>query len=113
MGALFQRESNSNQPAPVRRWRLKRAILPAAISETAAIRLLAEAESREPPGAGPASPSGLREMIARNRTRLTLSSFNLSTQGDIRFRVPPAYGALSSAGQSACLWNKRSRVRTP
>ncbi len=60
----LQRESNRNQTAPVRRKRLKRAILPAAISDPAVTRCLAEAESREPLNAGSASPSGLREMIA-------------------------------------------------
>jgi len=43
-------ESNSDHgPHVVTRAGVKRAILPAAISDPAVIRLLAEAESREPP----------------------------------------------------------------
>jgi hypothetical protein len=53
---------------------VKRAILPAAISESAASRLLAEAGSREPPRRRRRGRSrkGPREMTIRNRTRLTL-----------------------------------------
>jgi hypothetical protein len=76
-----QCESNRNQTRPARRHWVKRAILPAAISDPAAIRLLAEAESREPLDSGPAGPSGPREMIAWNRTRLTPPSPSLQFQG--------------------------------
>ena len=53
---------------------VKRAILPAAISESAASRLLAEAGSREPPRRRRRGRSlvGPREMTIGNRTRLTL-----------------------------------------
>ena len=46
IGAL-RRESNRDHSASGFGWWLKRAILPAAISDSAASRLLAEAESRE------------------------------------------------------------------
>src|SRR5689334_11038861 len=52
---------------------VKRAILPAAISDSAVCRWLAEAGSREPPRRQRRgrSPLGPREMTITNRTRLT------------------------------------------
>ena len=80
------RESNRDQTGSVR---VKRAILPAAISESAVIRLLAEAGSREPPRRRRRGRSlrGPREMTIRNRTRLT---------------HPPlsSHGAYSSIGRA-------------
>src|SRR3954447_19870511 len=67
----WPRESNRDQ---YRFTGVKRAILPAAISESAASRLLAEAGSREPPRRRRRGRSllGPREMTIGNRTRLTL-----------------------------------------
>src|ERR671918_1956140 len=67
---------------------VKRATLPAAISESAASRLLAEAGSREPPRRRRRGRSllGPREMTIGNRTRLTLP--------------PILHGAYSSIGRA-------------
>src|SRR5262245_11346303 len=63
-------ESNRNHSA-AGTWRLKRAILPAAISDRTVCRLLAKVRGREQ--VQRTRPvCGLREMIARNRTRLTV-----------------------------------------
>ena len=80
------RESNRDQN---RFTGVKRVILPAAISESAASRLLAEAGSREPPRRRRRGRVllGPREMTIGNRTRLTL---------------PPLlhHGAYSSIGRA-------------
>ena len=72
------RESNRDQ---YRFTGVKRAILPAAISESAASRLLAEAGSREPPRRRRRGRSllGPREMTIGNRTRLTLPPHSSSS----------------------------------
>ena len=54
-------ESNSNQTGRGNAYRLKRAILPAAISDPTAIRWLAEVESREQPSPARAGRSQDRE----------------------------------------------------
>ena len=102
---------------------VKRAILPAAISDPAAIRLLAEAESREPldPRSGRSFGTERDDRQEQNSAySFFFISSNLGRHGGRPLRgwstlrsTATKHGAFSSAGQSACLWNKRSRVRTP
>src|SRR3990170_8499021 len=83
---VFGRESNSNHS---RASGLKRAILPAAISDSTVCRLLAKVGSREQSRRRRCDqPIRLREMAITNRTRLT------------PFPVCEfAYGAFSSFGR--------------
>lgn len=63
--------SESNRDQAARRCGVKRAILPAAISESAVCRWLAKAGGREPSRRRRRDQSsGLREMTIQNRTRL-------------------------------------------
>ncbi len=83
-----RRESNRDQCASEHRLRVKRAILPAAISDWAVIRLLAEARGESRRDSRPAISAEIDGRQKQNSAYGPVSS------------VPPSYGASSSIGRA-------------